>query len=273
MGMMNKEKSVLVCGIGEMASAIARRLFAESYAVAIHQSAAPGTLRRRMSFADAWFDGSAALKGVEARRADVSSEFLLGLKTGEFIPVLRHPFSEIVERWPWDVIVAAPDGKEREARRLMNLAEITIGAGAGFVAGRDCDLVIETEGADPGAVLRSGDAPSRRRAGADFEALENCDVLAPGSGVFRATKIIGALIETGETLGFVGVDAVRAPVAGRIKGIMRGGRAVVEGVTVAEVALSSKALVAGVSERNQLISRGVAFAVEMEVEGWAPVRF
>jgi xanthine dehydrogenase accessory factor len=270
---MSKEKCVLVCGIGETASAVARRLFTEDYAVAIHQGLSPRTLRRRMSFADAWFDGFAALKGVEARRADISSEFLLGLNTGRFIPVLRHPFTEVVERWPWDVIVAAPEGEALETPRLLDLAEVTIGVGTGFVAGLDCDLVVSTDGPDPGAILRSNVAPPQRRPGLDFEALENCDVLAPSSGVFRGAKIIGTVVEAGEILGFVGADAVCAPVSGRIKGVIRREQAVVAGSVVAEVALLKLARVTGVSDRNQLISRGVAFAVEMELEGWIPVSF
>jgi len=63
---MSKDKCVLVCGIGEAASAAARRLFGEGYAVALYRATPPRLLRRRMSFADAWFDAQAQLDGVEA---------------------------------------------------------------------------------------------------------------------------------------------------------------------------------------------------------------
>lgn len=266
---MNREKCVLVCGIGERGSATARRLLAEGYAVAIHQSLPPRTLRRRMSFADAWFDGAAALKGVEARRVAVGSEFIAGLRSRQFIPVLRQPFIEIVERWPWDAIVAAPDEGELMAQRLSNFAELTIGLGAGFIPGVDCDLVVETDGPDPGAVLRGGAVA--RRAAPVRGALESWEVFAPRSGVLRAEKTIGATIETGERLGFVGDCELRAPITGRIKGLAHRELAVVENAPLAEIVLSSAAPIAGVSARNELIARGVAFAVEMETEGWSPV--
>lgn len=270
---MNKEKCVLVCGVGERASAVARRLLGDGYAVAIHQSAPPRTLRRRMSFADAWFDGVATLNAVEARRTDAASEFLLGLQSRQFIPVLRQSFMEIVERWPWDAIVAAPDDGEPAAQRLLHLAEVTIGVGAGFVAGVDCDLVIEADGPDPGAVVRNGSAASRPRTNDGRGPLECWEIQAPRSGALWATRTIGAKVGAGAILGFVGEDEVRAPVAGRIRGLARREQAAVAGAPIVEIALSAAALVAGVSDRNKLIARGVAFAVEMETEGWSPVSF
>jgi xanthine dehydrogenase accessory factor len=103
------DTSILVCGIGEIASAIARRLFAEGYAVAIHQETPPRTLWRGMAFADAWFNGSAELDGFEARCVEKKTEFLYGLQGRSFIPMLRRPFADVVEMWSWDAVVAAAD--------------------------------------------------------------------------------------------------------------------------------------------------------------------
>jgi len=141
---MTIDKSVLVCGIGETASATARRLHGEGYAVAIFRATAPRLLRRRMSYADVWFDGFATLDGVEARRADVACEFLLGLQTRSFIPLLRQQLRDVLGRWPFDAIVACREDEEPLPPSLIDLAEITIGLGPGFTPGGHCDLVIET---------------------------------------------------------------------------------------------------------------------------------
>ncbi len=133
---MSEETCILVCGVGETASAVARRLFAEDRAVAIHQATPPRTLRRKMAFSDAWFDGAASLDGVEARRADLSSEFLLGLRARQFIPLLTQRFADVVERWPWDVIVTARGEDGSPGDYLADLADLTIGLGAGFRRGR-----------------------------------------------------------------------------------------------------------------------------------------
>ena len=270
---MSEETCVLVCGIGETASAVARRLFAEERAVAIHQATPPRTLRRRMAFSDAWFDGDAALEGVEARRADFSSEFLLGLRARQFIPVLTQRFTDVAERWPWDVIVAAHAEDDSPSEFVKSHADHTIGLGGDFIAGVDCDIVVETQGPDPGAIVRSGRAPLRRQRMSDDGFANRCDVFAPSSGLFQAMKIIGAFVEAGEPLGGIGENAVLAPVSGRIRGLVRKGQAVVTASAIAEIVTSNTARIAGVSERNQSISRGVAFAVETEVSGWAPAAY
>ncbi|MBG0811884.1 hypothetical protein IY145_21280 [Methylosinus sp. H3A] len=267
---MNKEQCVLVCGVGERASAVARRLIGEGYATVLHQERPPRALRRRMCYADAWFDGIATLGGVEARRADRPTEFLCGMQTRQFLPLLLRPLEEVVERWPWDVIIAAPDHDGRPARSLANLAELTIGVGSGFVAGTDCDLVIATDGLDPGAVLRAGDSPPSRR-GADRLALDYWDVIAVAEGELAARKTIGDRVEAEEILGFLGEEPVRAPVAGRISGLARPEQLALPGAPIAEIATSERAPVVGVADRNKLIARGVSFAVEMEAGGWTPV--
>jgi xanthine dehydrogenase accessory factor len=80
-------------------------------------------------------------------------------------------------------------------------------------------------------------------------------------------------IEAGATLGFVDDTPALAPAGGRVRGVARREEAVTQGAPLADIAFSRLALVAGVSERNQLVSRGVAFAVEMESEGWKPFSF
>lgn len=270
---MSKEKSVLICGIGETASAIARRLFLEGHLVALYRAEPPYMLRRCKSFADAWFDAYAFLDGVEARRADVKSEFLLGLRTQKFIPLHRGRFAEALEAWSWDVIVAAREDDGFAPQSLLNNAELAIGLGGGFSAGVDCDLVVETDGPDPGGILRSGDAPKRPRAFAEKREIEHCEVFAPTSGLFKAHIEIGATVAQGEILGFIKDQPLLAPIEGRILGVARKEQAVMKGAAIVEIALSRAAAVAGISVRDQLVSRSVAFVVEMEAEGLQPLAF
>jgi xanthine dehydrogenase accessory factor len=268
---MSEELSVLVCGIGEEASAAARTLFGEGYAVALYRSTAPLMLRRRMCFADAWYDGYAQLDGIEARRADVNAEFMLGFQTRDFIPLLRGSLDEAIDRWPWHVIVVAREDKEPEPTALRDLAELSIGLGRGFTPGVDCDLAVDTEGHDPGAILGPHEKPSASRA--RQAAADHTLACAPAAGLFRTHLSIGAAVEAGATLGFVGEAAVVTPTAGRVRGLARKEQAVVVGSPLAEVALDPGACVAGVSSRNKLVARGVAFAIEMENEGVEPFSF
>jgi xanthine dehydrogenase accessory factor len=269
---MSTELTVLVCGIDEEASEVARGLFGEGYAVALHRANAPRSLRRRMNFADAWYDGYAALDGIESRRADVGSEFMLGMQSHAFIPLLRGQLTEVLERWPWHVVVAAREEEDGEPDSIRHLAPFTIGLGASFLPGVHCDVAIATRGPDPGAILREGDSwPDKR-----FSATEDLDhvlVSAPVAGLFRAEIAIGASVERGAPIGFIGDTPVAAPIAGRILGIARKEQAVAAAAPVVEIAPSPTARVAGVGRRSQLIARGVAFAIEMENEGVRPLSF
>jgi xanthine dehydrogenase accessory factor len=267
---MTKDQTILVCGIGEEAPATARRLFGDGYAVVLYRATAPEFLRRKMCFADAWYEGNAYLDGIEVRRADVSSEFLLGLRTREFIPLLRAPLGGVIDRWPWDVIIVARE-EEEPAPSLRHLADVTIGLGSHFSAGVDCDLVIEIDGLDPGAILRQGDAPWRRRARALRRQPDELLVIAPAQGRFLCERTIGAFVERGESLGSIDGVEIRAPRAGRIRGLARQKRAVVAGAPLVEIASSPMARCVGISDRSQLISRGISFAVEMECDGLTPL--
>jgi xanthine dehydrogenase accessory factor len=266
--MNNIDTSILVCGIGETASAVARRLFAEGYAVAIQQERPPRTLWRGMAFADAWFDGGAQMDGFEARCVEKKMEFLYGLRGRSFVPVLRRPFADVVEMWSWDIVVAAPDSGLKP-RLLKSQADITIGLGPAFTAGDDCDMVLETDGPNPGAIIRDGRAPERRPRGVDVDFADGWPVVTAMAGRFTSVQIIGEAVRSGDLLGYVGGMVMPAPRAGKLRGLLRSGIDVTAGTTIAEIAPVSHSPRA--ARRNQLIARSVAFAIEMEIGGWTPV--
>jgi hypothetical protein len=86
-------KEILVRGSGDVGSAVAHLLFTEGYAVLIHDSAQPTATRRKMSFCDAVFDGSAILAGVQARLATNVSDISLHLASHDLARI-PHQISE-----------------------------------------------------------------------------------------------------------------------------------------------------------------------------------
>ncbi len=267
---MTEETSVLVFGMDELASAVARKLHLDGLAVAIHQPAPPTTIRRRMAFADAWYEGSATFEGVEARRSDKAKDFLAGLRSGQFIPILWHSFDEVTERWPWDVLVDALPPSGRARRPLKNLADLSIGVGPGFIAGETCDIVIDSRAGDPGAVLRAGSIgePQLPR---DDPFADGTLVPSPEGGLFQVSRFIGERVNPGDVLGCVGATAIEATAAGRLRGLARDGAALAKGAAVADIAASPSAEVVGICQRDRLIARSIAFVIEMERSGWAPI--
>ncbi|WP_296707453.1 hypothetical protein [Rhodoblastus sp.] len=267
---MSEQTCILVLGMGPLASTAARLLLLAGYAVAIYQAEDPKILRRKMSFADAWAGGRACLDGVEARMVRREREFLAGLRQKSFIPVLARPVVGAVERWPWDVIVDC-GGESASAGRMNSFyAPFRVGLGPGSVAGEDCDVVIATDGPDPGAVIRAGSAPRVEASGEiGFHTAGLAE--APHSGRFRAEREIGEMVSRGDLLGHLGETPITAPRAGRLVGLRRPGAAVAEGEALAEVALDPLTPFSGVGRGEQAIARAVLLAVQMELNGWAPV--
>lgn len=267
---MSEQTCILVLGIGPFASAAARLLFLAGYAVAIQQSEDPTILRRKMSFADCWSGDRVSLDGVDARLARREREFLVGLRQKGFIPVLTRAIAGSVERWPWDVIVDASAESGASVRADTFDAPFRIGLGPGPVAGENCDLVIATEGPDPGAVIRSGVAP---RIGPQAEpGLRDAGLAAaPRSGRFRTEREIGLMVARGDLLGHVGETRILAPRAGRLIGLRWPGASVAEGEALAEIAFDPSTRFTGVGRTEQSIARAVLLAVQMELNGWAPV--
>ncbi len=267
---MSDETSVLVLGMDELASAVARKLHLAGHAVAIHQPTPPQTLRRGMSFADAWTDGTCAFEGVEAHRADKSKDFLVALRSGAFIPVLRHPFDDVTARWPWDVIVDARTGKADAPEKLRIRADFTIGLGRLYCAGDNCDVAIDIGARDPGAVVRRGSIV-RAESAEDARFADGQKIVARGHGVFRGARRIGDLMAKGDVIGCVGSDQALAPAPGRIRGLARDGAAVARGAEIAEIVSAPNAEFVGITRRDKLIARSVAFVIEMERAGYAPI--
>ena len=261
---MFNRRSVLICGVGEAASAVALRLFVDGHAVALSQVAAPKLLRRRMSLSDAWFDRYATLECAAARRTDSESEFMTEMQRREIIPLLRRPLSRAAELWRFNVVVASRDDTETIDGRLKDFAELTIGLGDAFSPGVDCHVIIEMDAPDPGAVLRE------RRIGRLSRNTEECgaiadhvDVIAPQAGMFHAHVSIGAPVDAGQVIGVIGDTVVHAPMSGRVQGSVRKEQSVVQGETIMEIALTNRSRVSGVSKINKLVARGATFAIGM----------
>ncbi len=267
---MSDETSILVLGMDELASAVARKLHLAGHAVAIHQPTPPQTIRRRMAFADAWTEGTYAFEGVEARRADRTNDFLACLKSGASIPVLWHPFEDVTTRWPWDVIVDARTETGVAPERLRHLGDLTIGLGREFVAGEHCDIVIDIGARDPGAVLRRGSIDRKERP-EDARFADGRMVTAAHHGLFHGAKRLGDRVAQDEIIGSIGETPVLAPAAGRLRGLARDGAAIAKGANVAEIVGSPEAQFAGVTGRDRLIARSVAFVIELERSGYAPI--
>jgi len=259
---------VLVRGLGDVASAVAHRLFREGLAVALHNGPdPPKTHRRAMSFADAYFDTTATLDGIAARRLDDTWQLPEALRDHMAIPVLVAHFEACLAALHWSLLVDAGLRKRAEPERQRGSAPLVIGLGPGFVAGLNCDMAIETSwGPRLGTIIHEGPTlpftgEPRAIAGVGRERI----VYASVAGTFRATSAIGASVAAGEILGAIEGHPIAAPISGTIRGLVRGGIAVTAGDKLVEIDPRDAALAnfSGLGERPGRLADAVVEAIRL----------
>jgi xanthine dehydrogenase accessory factor len=256
--------SVLVRGAGDIGSAVAAMLFRAGYHVALHDEPAPETPRRGMAFTDAVFDGMARLDGLTALRVDTLAELRDALAAREVVPVTVVTFSQTLEAADWSAVIDARMRKRAVPERQRGMAPLTIGLGPNFIAGETVDVAIETMwGERLGAIIEAGStlplAGEPRAIGGVGRARF---VYAPVAGRFDTTARIGDRVEEDALVATIRGTALRAPIAGVIRGLTRPGVDVALSAKVIEVdPRGNSAGVFGLGERPRRIAEGVLGAL------------
>jgi xanthine dehydrogenase accessory factor len=142
-------------------------------------------------------------------------------------------------------------------------APFVIGLGPGFAAGTHCHAVVETKrGHTLGRVHWSGGAlPDTSSPDGDARRV----LRAPADGVVVAHADIGQHVDAGQLVCEVAGQPVASPLAGVLRGLIRPGTAVAEGVKIGDVdardvqhhcyLVSDKALAVGGGVLEALLSR------------------
>jgi xanthine dehydrogenase accessory factor len=126
------------------------------------------------------------------------------------------------------VLVDARMRSLTEPMTRLDEAEMVIGVGPGFVAGRDVHFVIESNrGPRLGEPISSG--PAEPHTGVPGDVLgrrEERMLRAPSAGVVERVLDLGAFVEPGDVVAAVGGEPVRARIAGMVRGLKLSGVAV-----------------------------------------------
>jgi xanthine dehydrogenase accessory factor len=209
---------VLIRGAGEMASGVAWRLQQSHFRVVLTEIPAPLAVRREVSFCEAVYEDRKTVEGVEAVRIHSPAE-AAGIWARRGIPLLIDPDLTRTRGLNPDVLVDAILAKKNIGTRNTD-APWVIGLGPGFRAGRDVDLVVETNrGHNLGRLYTDGEAEADTGEPGMIGGYSSERVLrAPVAGRFKSFKSIGDLVEAGEPV----AEVSGQPVSSRIKGILRG---------------------------------------------------
>jgi len=149
------ELIVLIKGGGEVASGIAHRLHQSHFRLCLTEVANPLAVSRGTAFSEAVFDGGKTIEGVTAEF--VSSEEIYEVWQRGNIPIVIDPGASIKDEINPDVLVDATMTKRNTSTKLTD-APLVIGLGAGFYAGKDVHIVVETNHSNNLVNMLSGDS-------------------------------------------------------------------------------------------------------------------
>jgi xanthine dehydrogenase accessory factor len=226
---------VMIRGGGEQASGVAHRLFRSHLKVVMTEIPQPLSVRREVSFCEAIFQGEQSIEGVTARYVASPDEVQSVWEKG-MIPLLIDPEGVCRDLLKPQVIVDAILAKRNTGTHTGD-APLVIGLGPGFWAGRDVDVVIETNrGHDLGRVIYDGaPEPDTGVPGAVGGVAAQRVLRAPRDGTFRPVKGIGEMVEKGETVAWVEDEPITTAISGVLRGLLREGTQVHKGLKAGDV--------------------------------------
>lgn len=257
------EITICIKGAGEMASAIAWRLYmANLRKIYMLECPRPLAVRRRVSFCEAVYEGMQEVEHVRAILCSTVADIEKCWRNST-IAVVIDPTWQILAQLPADVVVDAVLAK-KNLGTTAGEARLVIGLGPGFSAGEDVHLVVETKrGHDLGRIITSGIAAANTGIPGSIGGHTVKRVLrAPVAGRFRTECTIGDLVDQGEVVGRVDNRAVRAPINGILRGLMRPGSDVSQGLKIGDIdPRTQKDYCFTISDKARAVSGSVLEAV------------
>jgi len=233
--MIFENETVLIRGGGDMATGVGVKLFKCGFPVVITEIERPLVVRRTVSFAQVIYEGECIVEGVKAKRVCGYDEVKDCIKCGE-IPVIVDPKCAILDQLKPTILIDGTMVKNNIGTGIDD-AKIVIGLGPGFTARKDVDAVIETEsGHYLGSVIFEGAASLDTGIPCNIEghALDRV-FRAPCDGVLRNKVDIDDIVSLGQILCEVDGVLVKSQIAGVVRGILKDGLTVEQGLKLGDI--------------------------------------
>jgi xanthine dehydrogenase accessory factor len=258
----NSEKLIVVRGAGDLASGVINKLVKSGFQVVAVELEQPSVIRRTVAYANAMFEGTALIEGVEAVKAADIEEALAALSAGK-VPVLADTsgwvISELNPKFVVDAIIA-----KKNLGTHINMAPIVVGLGPGFTAGVDTHAVVETNrGHYLGRVILNGSAePDTGKPGTVCGFSSERVVRTPADGIIETAAEIGDDVRGGQTVATVEGVPVTVQISGVLRGLIHSGLYVTQGMKIGDVdPRGQKEYCFTISDKARAIAGGVLEAL------------
>jgi xanthine dehydrogenase accessory factor len=249
---------VLIRGGGDIASGVAHRLSRCRFKVVMTEVAHPLAVRREVSFSEAVFEGEKTVEGLTAKLTK-SYDQIPEIWNAGMIPIMIDHETAVKDYLRPSVLVDAIMAKQNMGTKITD-APLVIGLGPGFRAGRDVHLVVETKrGHDLGRVIPEGEAERNTGIPTEIGGFSVERVLrASKPGRLKCLKEIGDYVDAGDIVAFVDDVPMKTPIKGVIRGLLRNGSEVYEGMKTGDVdPRGIREYCYSISDKARAISGGV----------------
>ncbi len=229
---------ILIRGGGDLASGVALRLNRAGLRVVVTELPQPLAVRRTVAFAEAVYAGQATVEDLTGRVVKDPGDTLsvLNVLARQQIPVLIDPECASAKSLHPAVIV---DGRmtKRPPTPIGYVPVLYIGLGPGFIAGQNCQAVVETRrGHSLGRVFWSGAAEADTGEPDPVHGRQSERVLrAPADGEVVAHAGLCEHVEAGQLIAEVGGQAVTAAFPGVLRGLIHPGLVVTKGMKIGDL--------------------------------------
>lgn len=260
---MIKEKLVVVRGGGDVASGTINRLYNMGFKVLVLEIDKPNFIRRKVCYGEAIYEKEFELEGVVSKFAD-SIENIKKIWEEKKIPIYIDPQMKIISEIKPDIIVDAIIAKKNLGMK-KELADLTIGLGPGFEAGKDVHFVIETNrGHDLGRIIKKGRASENTGIPGIIKGYGKERVIyAQTSGKIKVICDIGTSVKKEDVIAYIDNTPVKASLTGIIRGMIRNNSFVKEGLKISDIDPREEELknCFTISDKARTISGGVVEAI------------
>jgi len=231
-----RKLTIVIKGAGEMASAVAWRLYMSNMPkILMLETDYPLAVRREVSFCEALYDGLKTVEEVDAVKVQGLSDIYQAWEQGK-VAVASDPQWHLLEKIHPDLVVDAILAKSNLGTRMQE-AELVIGLGPGYSAGNDVHMVIETNrGHNLGRIITAGPAaPNTGIPGSIGGFSEERVLRAPIDGKFTARRSIGDQVKADEIVGFIQETEIHTKIGGVIRGLIRSDTLVTNGLKIGDI--------------------------------------
>ena len=226
---------VLVRGAGELATGVGWVLAKAGYRVVHTEIQAPLMVRWPVCFGTVAWQDAWEVEGIKTRLVRSVGGLAGSWQAGE-VPVLVDPELTLLPEIKPAVLIDAIMAK-RNLGTDRTMAPFTIALGPGFAAGKDVDVVIETNrGHNLARLIYSGEAEPNTGIPGEIGGVAADRVLySSRDGIFKAIGKIGDLVAAGQTVGELSGAEVKALIPGVLRGLLRDGTYVEAKVKIGDV--------------------------------------